>query len=86
MRELGGEYESEELHTTYQMEATDSTLVLWHPRLGLVPLTRVAGSDFAGSPWFLNSIEFQRDSAGVVTGFMVNAGDRSRNIWFGRRR
>jgi CubicO group peptidase (beta-lactamase class C family) len=86
LRELAGEYESEELHTTYQVEATDSTLVLWHPHHGRIPLTRVARSDFAGSPWFLNSIDFQRDSAGVLAGFMVNAGDRSRNIWFGRRR
>jgi hypothetical protein len=51
-----------------------------------VPLTRVARRDFAGSLWFLNSIDFQQDSAGVVAGFMVNAGDRSRNIWFARRR
>jgi hypothetical protein len=86
LRELAGEYESEELHTTYLVEATDSTLILWHPHHGRVPLTRVARSDFAGSPWFLNSIDFQRDSAGVIAGFMVNAGDRSRNIWFGRHR
>jgi CubicO group peptidase (beta-lactamase class C family) len=86
LRQLAGEYESEELHTTYVVEATDSTLVLWHPHHGRVPLTRVARSDFAGSPWFLNSIDFQPDSAGVVAGFMVNAGDRSRNIWFARRR
>jgi len=86
LRQLAGEYESEELHTTYVVEATDSMLVLWHPHHGRVPLTRVARSDFAGSPWFLNSIDFQRDSAGVISGFMVNAGDRSRNIWFARRR
>ena len=86
LRELAGEYESDELHTTYLVEATDSTLVLWHPHHGRVPLTRVARSDFAGSLWFLNSIDFQRDSAGVIAGFMVNAGERSRNIWFGRRR
>ena len=86
LRQLAGEYESDELNTTYLVEATDSALVLWHPRLGRVPLTRVERSDFASSLWFLNSIDFQRDSAGVVTGFMVNAGDRSRNIWFARRR
>ena len=85
LRQLAGEYESEELQTTYIVEATDSTLVLRHPHHGRVPLTRVARTDFAGSLWFLNSIDFQRDSAGVA-GFMVNAGDRSRNIWFARRR
>ena len=86
LRQLAGEYESEELQTTYVVEATDSTLVLRHPHHGRVPLTRVARRDFAGSLWFLNSIDFQQDSAGVVAGFMVNAGDRSRNIWFARRR
>ncbi|HJP58512.1 MAG TPA: serine hydrolase [Gemmatimonadaceae bacterium] len=86
LRQLAGEYESAELNTTYRVEATDSSLILWHPHHGQVPLTRVARSDFAGSLWFLNSIDFQRDSGGKVTGFMVNAGDRSRNIWFARRR
>ena len=43
------------------------------------------GDDFRSSAWFIRSLEFQRDSDGAVTGFLVNGGERVRNLRFVKR-
>ena len=84
--ELVGDYESDELRTTYRVETRDSALVMRHPRHGSIVLTRLWKDDFASSVWFMKSVEFQRDASGRVVGLLVNVDERSRNIQFARRR
>lgn len=85
LEEFVGEYDSEELGTSYRIDAVDGALVMRHRRHGSIALTRAWQDDFSGSEWFTRSIEFERDDAGVVIGFVVNAGERSRNIRFVKR-
>lgn len=85
LAELAGEYVSEELGTSYDVVVSDSTVTLRHFRHGDVPLVRAFGDDWSGAPFFLRSVMFQRDARGRVTGFLVNAGERARDIAFRRR-
>lgn len=84
LADYAGTYESAELQTTYVVEERNGSVVLRHRRHGTVPLTAGWEGDFTTPLWFLKSVEFQRDSAGTVTGFMVNVDERSRNIRFVR--
>ena len=86
LRELTGEYFSEELDTRYIVALTDSGLVMKHRRHGTIRLTHLWKDDFTGSVWFTRSVEFQRNSSGKVTGFSVLIDERSRDIRFTRRK
>jgi hypothetical protein len=86
LAELAGEYESTELATTYQIVLEEGNLVARHRRHGETGLTHAWRDDFRGNAWFLRSVEFQRDGSGRVVGLLVNAGERSRNIRFQKRR
>jgi len=79
-----GEYESAELRTSYTVSRQDG-LVLSHPRHGDIELEPAWGDDFVGSEWFIGSVEFIGAESGPPTGFLVNAGERNRNIRFTRR-
>ena len=83
---FAGDYESPELETVYHVELSDSGLVMKHFRHGTIRLTQLWRDDFGGSMWFTRSVEFQRDARGQVTGFNVFIDERSRNVWFVRRR
>ena len=83
--ELAGEYVSDELKTSYTVETTGGNVVLRHFRHGTVTLTRGWGDDYRGNAFFMQSVEFQRDARGRVTGFVVNAGERVRNVAFTRK-
>jgi hypothetical protein len=83
--EFVGDYDSDELHTSYRIELDGGTLVMRHPRHGRFTLAAIRGDEFSGSSWFLGAVEFRRDAGGNVVGMMVTAGERSRDIWFGKR-
>ena len=83
--DLAGEYFSEELGTSYTVVVKDSTVTLRHFRHGDMPLARAWGDDWSGAPFFLRSVAFQRDAGGRVDRFVVNAGERARDIVFVRR-
>ena len=85
LADFAGEYFSDELQTSYRVEARDSALVLLHQRYGMIPLSRFWREEFGCALWFGN-VEFQRDDAGRVIGFSITAGDRSRNNRFLKRR
>jgi CubicO group peptidase (beta-lactamase class C family) len=80
-----GSYVSDELQTTYEVVQRNDSLVLRHRRHGTIPLTPGWEGDFTTPLWFLRSVEFQRDDRGMVTGFVVNVDERSRNIRFVKR-
>lgn len=77
-----GEYFSDELQATYLVEVRSGGLIMRHRRHGVIMLTRRWGEDFGGSLWFLRSVAFTRDAKGKVTGFVVNADERSRDVKF----
>ncbi len=80
--ELAGVYASEELDTSYRVEVENGIPVLRHHRHGTIRLVHAWGDDYAGSLVSLRSVEFQRDAAGRVTGLLMNAGERNRDIRF----
>ena len=80
-----GEYESQELATTYSAVVRDGKLELRHFRHGTIPLEWLSRDEFGSATWFLRGVEFQRDGAGKVTGLLVNGDARSRDIRFVRR-
>jgi CubicO group peptidase (beta-lactamase class C family) len=83
---LAGTYESEELRTAYEVLVDGDGVVLTHPRHGEIRLERAPGGEFAGSAWFMQAVEFHRDSDGTGAAMIVYAGERNRNIVFRRRR
>jgi hypothetical protein len=84
LAEYEGEYESDELATTYVVAVEEGALTVRHRRHGVIDLTPAWNDDFRGAQWFLRSVEFDRDDTGQVTGFRVTQG-RSRNLWFVKR-
>lgn len=80
-----GTYVSEELDTDYEIVMEDDALVAHHRRHGAINFFHAFGDDFRSSVWFIRSLEFQRDSDGVVNGFLVNGGERVRNLRFVKR-
>ena len=83
---FAGQYESDELGTTYRVEVKDGGLVLQHYRHGAIPLTRLWRDDFGGSAWYTRSVEFERDASGQVVAFAVYVDERSRHIRFTKQR
>ena len=79
-----GTYESDELGIAYPVEVRDSALVLRSRQHGDIVLSHRWRDDFSG-PGAFRSVEFERDRAGRVSGFLVNVDERSRNIRFVRR-
>ena len=86
LAEYAGEYESRELGATWRVSVRNGALEMWHPRQGTLPLTWFWRDDFGSPGSVLSSVEFQRDAAGRVTGFVVNVDTRTRDIRFVRRR
>ncbi len=78
-----GEYESEELATSYRVMVRDGQLKLLHFRHGILDLSYAWKDDFTGSRFFVSSVEFQRDDRGQVNGFRVTQG-RARQQWFAK--
>jgi CubicO group peptidase (beta-lactamase class C family) len=85
LADFTGTYVSEELDTDYEVVLEGDTLVAHHRRHGSIHLFPAWGDDFRGSVWFIGSLEFQRGADGAVTGFLVNGGERVRNLWFVKR-
>jgi hypothetical protein len=77
-----GEYESDELSVRYDVFVRDGDLMIGSFRRGSFRLTRAWGDEFRSQTI---AVEFTRDAAGRVTGFLANAGERNRNVRFVRR-
>jgi hypothetical protein len=86
LAEYAGDYDSEELGTSYRVAVKDGALQMQHRRRGITPLKWLWGEEFRAIDAYLASVEFQRDGAGRVTGLTVNGSARSRDIRFFKRR
>jgi CubicO group peptidase (beta-lactamase class C family) len=78
-----GDYYSEELGTTYRILLRDGVLVAEHRRHTDTPLTGTVRDRFVGDNWWFRSVQFSRDDAGRVDGFLLSGG-RVRNLRFVR--
>jgi CubicO group peptidase (beta-lactamase class C family) len=81
LAEYAGEFYAEELGTTYTLVVADTTLSATHVRHDPITLTPISPDAFTGSTWFLTRLVFERNDAGMVTGFSASSG-RVRNLWF----
>jgi CubicO group peptidase (beta-lactamase class C family) len=79
-----GRYFSRELESFYTLTVDEGRLVVHQRRIGSLPLTHQEADRFGG-PMPLMEVAFERDDAGRVTGFRVNAGGRTRDVLFERR-
>jgi hypothetical protein len=77
-----GDYESDELFTTYTVAVRDTSLVVRHFRRGTLRLVRAYDDDFRSGG---SAIRFERNTTGRVVGFLVDGGERNRNVKFKRR-
>lgn len=79
-----GVYYSDELGTTWTLEKREGGLVARHLMYRDVTLQPVVRDLFEGDAWFFGEVRFTRDPAGLVDGFMLNAG-RIKKVRFTRR-
>jgi len=84
MKALVGDYFSEELKAAYSIEIRDGKLAAIHFRHGEIPLIWTEGDTFTGRRWFFRKLEFQRDVAGRIQGFLLTGG-RVWNLRFDKR-
>ena len=73
MKDLEGEYYSDELSTSYNFEVRGDKLIMRHLRLSDLELNQVGENKFSGSgpETFLFEMEFSRNET-TVTGFLVS--------------
>ena len=81
IKEYLGEYFSEELQTSYQVITKEDELKFKHHRHGILSLSPAWGDEFAGSSWFIQSVEFVRDDQNKIKGLKVT-NQRARGQWF----
>jgi hypothetical protein len=82
LTEFVGEYNNDELGTTYTILVSDGELLAHHRRLGDIPLPQTPGRDqFLGEG---SCVTFTRDARNQVTGFKWTT-QLSRNVRFDRR-
>lgn len=81
LREFSGRYKSGELEAVYTIAPADGKLVARHRRHGEIILRPVAEDKFEGAAWFMQTVEFTRDEAGNISGFLVSH-QRCRNQRF----
>lgn len=79
-----GVYDSEELGTMYRLEWNDGALRAHHDRNEPFTLTWNDPDAFTTDAWYFDSIAFQRNSDGQVTGFEGTT-DRARKVSFLRQ-
>lgn len=84
MKTLEGEYYSQELKTSYSLVFQDGKMVARHFRHGEIPMIWTEGDTFTGRRWFFRKLEFQRDEAGRIKGFLLTGG-RVWNLRFDKR-
>ena len=85
LADYAGDYDSEELGTSYRVIVKNGALELQHRRRGTIPLTWLWQEEFGSLDTYLASIDFQRDNAGRVTGLIINGSARNRDIRFVKR-
>jgi CubicO group peptidase (beta-lactamase class C family) len=86
LADYAGDYDSEELGTSYRVVVKDGALQMQHRRRGTIPLKWLWREEFGSLDAYFGSVEFERDAAGRVTGLVINGNPRSRNIRFLKRR
>jgi len=84
IRELVGEYYSEELDTSYRISEKGGKMVACHFRHGEIPLVWKSGDLFLGKQWFFKRIRFTRNNEAQIDGFLLTGG-RVRNLRFVKR-
>jgi CubicO group peptidase (beta-lactamase class C family) len=81
--QYAGRYFSRELETFLTVTVDEGALTMRHHRYGPIRLSHSRGDRFAGQlP--VSEAAFERDAAGRVTGFRVDAGGRARDVLFER--
>ena len=86
LNEYVGQYSSEELGVNYPIELRAGSLVLLTHSPRPIKLSHAWRDDFSGSAYPFTSVAFQRDGKGRITGLLVNANERNRDVRFVRRR
>ncbi|HYK20310.1 MAG TPA: serine hydrolase domain-containing protein [Pyrinomonadaceae bacterium] len=85
LAQYAGDYDSEELGTSYRVIVKDGALQMQHRRRGTIPLTWLWREEFGSPDAYIASIDFERDNAGRVTALVINGSARSRDIRFKKR-
>ncbi|HEX9985151.1 MAG TPA: serine hydrolase [Thermoanaerobaculia bacterium] len=86
LADYAGDYDSEELGTSYRVVKKDGALELQHRRRGTIPLTWQWRDEWSSAvDFYFGSVAFRRDATGRVTGFVVNGDERIRNLAFVKR-
>lgn len=80
LQAYAGMYYSPELETVYTFSVEDGRLMASHRRYDPFEVALITRDEFDG-PSFVDTIKFERDSSGHVTGMRVSNG-RVRNLWF----
>jgi len=76
-----GSYYSPELDVVYRFRVDEGSLFVERPRQPDLELFVVDRDRFGSSNWGMNTVEFTRDSAGEIDGFLATGG-RVRNMRF----
>jgi CubicO group peptidase (beta-lactamase class C family) len=73
--QLVGRYHSEELMADYEIVRSGQGVVAQHRDAGTIRLSPNGTDTFSSDKWFVPSLTFVRDGAGVVEGFQIESED-----------
>jgi hypothetical protein len=80
LQAYAGMHYSPELETVYTFSVEGGRLMASHRRYDPFEVALITRDEFEG-PFFVDTIKFERDSSGRVTGMRISNG-RVRNLWF----
>ncbi|TDI73202.1 MAG: serine hydrolase [Bacteroidetes bacterium] len=81
LTEFVGRYYNAELETVYTLRIEEGKLMANHRKNEPFSLTHQENDDFTSAAWYMGQINFDRNPAGQIDGFMAS-NSRTRNVWF----
>lgn len=69
---LVGRYQSQEMSTFYDVKLADGELILYHARLGKIPLKHISGDSYSARIEYPFTVEFIRDATGQASAIMFS--------------
>lgn len=81
INDFAGIYLNKEYNTLFRATAINDTLTISNSKIGEIKYTPIQANLFVGDKWFMQSIEFKRNTSGEAIGFYIK-NDAIRNLYF----
>lgn len=75
LKQFTGTFYAKNIETAYQVSVENNQLVFSNLRVAGIPFKPIKNDIFISSTWWFSHVEFVKNKAGEVTGFLLSTGD-----------